>query len=599
MAADYRQYDSIEKRVRYFDGQFLKDQDFVDEQKYQLDRQRRPLRFLHTSGIIAGLTVESGSQQSPDDVDRAFVQPGTAINRQGQQIVLGNVKDLPLKAYRNQSVEVFISYQEIAADVSQEGGESNRRWHEDPLITVQAVGASPPEDAVRLAKLNINGDGNVTPDADTAVRQYAGIKLPSAENANLTLRSRGNTAKSWAILTGSLNITDQLGIGIANPNAKLEVKLATPSTEASLKLDHNGSNLIVRPLTAGGNASVVENTGGALLINPTGGNVGIGNSEASNRLHISGSTGIRQNYLYLSGSAGGSSFSYNAHRNSANSDWVFPDKTRAALTVEMDDLAGKQPRFEIYSTTSSNTSSWIQRFAVDGNTGNVVIAPTGGTVGIGTAAGTPKLTVSAANDHLQLLRGGNETPGKVLFLELFQASKAGLSEVHPSIRFHHSSLFWHRIEGRSDGFHFKTGDLKSDTYVKIFAENMVVTGMIVMWSGQADNIPTGWRLCNGANNTPDLQDRFIVGAGRTYGVGNAGGADAIALNVNQIPSHNHSLDFDDGGGGYNSVTSGSMAKSDRQTNVLANYSVQTNYTGGNQAHENRPPYYALCFIMKT
>lgn len=47
-------------------------------------------------------------------------------------------------------------------------------------------------------------------------------------------------------------------------------------------------------------------------------------------------------------------------------------------------------------------------------------------------------------------------------------------------------------------------------------------GIITMWSGSTSNIPTGWALCNGQNGTPDLRDRFIVGAGSGYTVGETG-----------------------------------------------------------------------------
>jgi len=53
-------------------------------------------------------------------------------------------------------------------------------------------------------------------------------------------------------------------------------------------------------------------------------------------------------------------------------------------------------------------------------------------------------------------------------------------------------------------------------------DQVVPPGMIVMWSGSVDTIPEGWALCDGTNGTPNLRDRFIVGAGGRYGVG-AGG----------------------------------------------------------------------------
>jgi len=51
----------------------------------------------------------------------------------------------------------------------------------------------------------------------------------------------------------------------------------------------------------------------------------------------------------------------------------------------------------------------------------------------------------------------------------------------------------------------------------------VPTGAIIMWSGSIGSIPSGYVICNGSNGTPDLRDRFVVGAGNTYSVGNTGG----------------------------------------------------------------------------
>ena len=123
-----------------------------------------------------------------------------------------------------------------------------------------------------------------------------------------------------------------------------------------------------------------------------------------------------------------------------------------------------------------------------------------------------------------------------------------------------------------------------------------VSGMIILWSGAENAIPSGWVLCNGSNSTPDLRDRFVVGAGSAYSVGNTGGSSSVTLTVNQIPAHGHTIprasgtetNFDNtglrGGPGYYTNTA---------------YWLTSYNTGGGQAHENRPPYYALCYIMKT
>jgi microcystin-dependent protein len=131
-----------------------------------------------------------------------------------------------------------------------------------------------------------------------------------------------------------------------------------------------------------------------------------------------------------------------------------------------------------------------------------------------------------------------------------------------------------------------------------------------MWSGSTTDIPNGWKLCDGTNGTPNLKDKFIVGAGGKYSVGNTGGADSVTLSVDQMPSHTH--DITDNGHKHTtniySQTGRSDNANDRNVRVPDNVIIEssTNKTGisinpkgGGQAHENRPPYYALCFIMKV
>jgi len=71
--------------------------------------------------------------------------------------------------------------------------------------------------------------------------------------------------------------------------------------------------------------------------------------------------------------------------------------------------------------------------------------------------------------------------------------------------------------------------------------NAFVTGMIMMWSGSIASIPSGWALCNGASGTPDLRDRFVVGAGSTYAVNATGGSATTTLLEANLPSHTHSI----------------------------------------------------------
>ncbi len=157
-------------------------------------------------------------------------------------------------------------------------------------------------------------------------------------------------------------------------------------------------------------------------------------------------------------------------------------------------------------------------------------------------------------------------------------------------------------------------------------------GVIVMWSGSADNIPEGWELCNGENGTPDLQDRFLVGAGREYEVGV--GADegrkyndlshthsisaespttdslgnhlhSVSLRTGEvIPEGDYDKDVSDGddknaaSNHHQHYATGNTGESGNHTHTVNSHS-HSGVTGSGLSNvENRPPYYALCFIMK-
>ena len=180
------------------------------------------------------------------------------------------------------------------------------------------------------------------------------------------------------------------------------------------------------------------------------------------------------------------------------------------------------------------------------------------------------------------------------------------------------------------------------------------TGGIIMWSGTIATIPTGWALCDGTNGTPNLTGKFIVHADAdssgTYNVGATGGANDVTLTTSEMPAHNHSGSTASAGSHTHSASTNSAGAHSHTTNIsfspdvdyfgnnisiLNNgqngtnsvggqstdftsstagshshtvtvnsdgahtHTVSVTNTGGGSAHENRPPFYALAYIMKT
>ena len=139
-------------------------------------------------------------------------------------------------------------------------------------------------------------------------------------------------------------------------------------------------------------------------------------------------------------------------------------------------------------------------------------------------------------------------------------------------------------------------------------------GGIILWSGSILTIPSGWYLCDGNNGTPNLTDRFVVGAGSSYAVAATGGSkDAIvvshthtATTTSTQAAHTHTYDRFTHGGPADTVVGS-------QVDVSATYTTETTSsaqpaitstttvasTGSSGTNANLPPYYALAYIMKA
>ena len=149
-----------------------------------------------------------------------------------------------------------------------------------------------------------------------------------------------------------------------------------------------------------------------------------------------------------------------------------------------------------------------------------------------------------------------------------------------------------------------------------------VSGMIIMWSGTIATIPTGWVLCDGTNSTPDLRDRFIIGARQDDGgvaktnvtgslTQTGGSKDAIVVSHNHTatststvtdPGHFHNLSGTGSAGLQplvgNSGTPTYSVSQTATTGITVGTTTTVATTGSSGTNANLPPYYALAFIMK-
>ena len=152
-----------------------------------------------------------------------------------------------------------------------------------------------------------------------------------------------------------------------------------------------------------------------------------------------------------------------------------------------------------------------------------------------------------------------------------------------------STIKYLDMQGKVDNMDSKVTamDVKVDNAVANAIS--VPVGAIVIWSGSVDNIPAYWHLCDGTNGTIDLRDKFVLGAGNGYSVGATGGEATHTLTINEMPSHSHSISYGRSGG----LGQPTAADLDSGGSTAA-----TSTEGYGDAHNNMPPYYALCYIQR-
>lgn len=287
---------------------------------------------------------------------------------------------------------------------------------------------------------------------------------------------------------------------------------------------------------------------------------------------------------------------------------------------------------------SNNASTTLFSAVTVGDT-QIVVSPGGGSLFPELTDGNFfMITVVDAQGNLEIMSVTSRN------VDTFTVNRA--QENTPARAFPEGSVVELRLTAGS------IGEIASQLTTDILAATQLPRGIITMWSGATNAVPSGWALCDGNNGTPNLKDRFIVGAGQSYGVGNTGGSitrtpsvwtnaagagiqvAGTAITEAQMPWHTHSGSV----GSDASITTKQQTQASthgtwlnsskfdsesgwqpsRVRKPLQEFSasLSINGTGGNQPHYHgvtdnghahtaaasaidvRPPYYALAFIMK-
>ncbi len=243
-----------------------------------------------------------------------------------------------------------------------------------------------------------------------------------------------------------------------------------------------------------------------------------------------------------------------------------------------------------------------------------------GSIGVGTIDPESKLTIRGNNDS-SLLSVIDTTGQHTKILEVTQ--KEGVSiKGSLNVDGDFTSKNIKAVAANQDLGNEAASDEKvpSQKAVKTYIDTRLPKGLISMWSGI--DIPRGWALCDGTNNTPNLSGRFIVGLDKNNNdynkIGNTGGLKQVTLTTEQLPSHKHSGNTASSGNHNHNIShpisknsSGDSKKTitvDGENHGTLSFktkdggththSFNTNKTGSDKPHENRPPYYVLAYIMK-
>jgi hypothetical protein len=491
MATDkYALPDYVTTRVRYYNGQFLRDDDFIAEQRYQIVERRRHERLLHIAGVTEGLDVTPVSGGGS-----VKVAAGSAIDDQGRAIRLDQDVTLPVTGSGSVYLELGFSEAETNPSDQNSSVQSNTRFTQNARPTLSTTRTA---GTVLLAELSLTSSTITAVKLDNRV--YSGLRLPGPAGTGGYLRSRGDANTGWAEMGCSLSVKGSMlvngGVGFAGTGLNAtDKKLFSPSDGLLRWQTHNQAASHAFEVGHQTDAAAVHlDTSGNSWLN--GGNVAIGTTDpAGNKLRVNGTLSVDTD-----ASVGGS--------------LSFGSKTRQMLN-----LYGTGFALGVQSSTTYFRSSKSFAFYANGSHNDAELNSGGGTTLMVLSSSGPKLTISHSpgSPHMQLRREKTETTGgNLLFLELYQDddNPAHVPAAYPSIRFHHFCRFYHRLEAREDGLHIKNGDTGNNNYAKLTASAVDVgLGHVVACQEETLRVIRGTVNSNGGINSGSGYSVSKVGTG--------------------------------------------------------------------------------------
>lgn len=307
------------------------------------------------------------------------------------------------------------------------------------------------------------------------------------------------------------------------------------------------------------------------------------------------------------------------------------DARYQARSTELDGLTGFEPQQRGILTRLGPADYRLRSIAV--NTDSLAVTNANGYTGNPTITLAPTIESEHTwngqhifNDVVQFNAGINaDVSGNLTGDVLGNVTGNVVGDLTGDAQGNHTGTFTGDVDVRSFDILFDDDQIptsKIADLINFIKLHGFPAGAITMWSGTEETVPAGWFLCNGLNSTPDLRNRFIVGAGTggDYDPAEVGGFNTQfpTVTIYNSGGHTHSLS----GATLSSVTGISLSKTmfeveneQSQENMVKNVTMtdpghthtlggqaDTNgvhtHTGDVSSFDNRPPYYALCFIMK-